>query len=660
MKTELFLQLIVEKRLLLIASKSLAVSISLLKKRWIQPRMTVKSYYFNRQATINTMHPNSKVDSRFYSCLSHIVIPLAFLAFLLPTTLLHSQDIIPAKPEEVGPALLDSTRLNIVNLPMPLLPMNGINAEAPYYRFLWIFGDGNFRFITDSTAVNHRYNVLPSESPKSHDVFLFKNALYGGGKPPPKRSSTQVSTQHDANFDTIPYEPTTVVQPNALLHLQKHMEPMLPSDTSLWILSIKNPDTLSRRSLNGQVYLFYDGLITQNKLFQVEYKSGQQVAYPAKSPGSSTNNYAEFQYDTTLNYTNEIQDITFQTADIPVNTLQSQYKKAMFWNFSNLGPGEEKHIFVQLTNDSLLLDKFNLKRKGETKLMAMMAIYGDDNNQGEGFDFNLTDEDAKRRNELQLDSIFLTANIAGGDDSWFGNALLQGGLDQSFFAANTVVDIMEVNSRLSGSYDPNYMQVDACSCPPNTDGAQKMIATIHFENDGQAATRNIFISVEIPAEIQLNSVFDSLLRLHPPLDPASAGQVIMEMDESTRTVTWKLLNFQIESVPELGAGHPATFGEITFTMLTETGIAVSSIPEIQACIRFDEEDNDPICTLPVKTTLLTQADVSTTESADLLQCENCDCPPFDFWQWLLSLPWWLALLVILGIILLILLIRRFR
>ncbi|MEZ5045178.1 MAG: hypothetical protein R2828_35110 [Saprospiraceae bacterium] len=617
----------------------------------------LKPYYLNRQATINTMHPYNIPVRWVIPYLSTRILLFALLAISLPAALI-AQDIVPTKPSDLDPSLRDTTQLNIINLPMPLLPMNGINAEAPYYRFLWILGDGNFSFVTDSTYVNHRYNVPATESPKSHDVFVYKNALYGGGKPPPKRSSAQVISIHQSAFDTIPFSPKKVVQPGAVLHLQKHMDPLLPSDTSLWILSIKNPDTLSRLGLSGQVYLFYDGAINESRAFQVESKNGVSVQVQTKALATGTANFAEFQYDTTLLYARELTNSTFQTSSIPVTTLQSAYKKAMFWNFSNLLPGEERHIFVQFTTDSLLLKKFNPKRLGSTKLMAMMAIYNQDTNQDQVFNFNLSEEEAKLRNELQLDSLFITANIAGAGQTWFSNALLQGGQNQSFFAASRLVDIMEVDSRLSSSYDPNYMQLQACTCPPNTDGAQKLISTIHFENDGQAPTRNIYISVEIPNDIQLNSVFDSLLRIHPPLDPASAGVVRMNMDESTRTVTWELLNFQIESVAQYGAGNPATFGEITFTMLTEAGVDIASIPAMQACIRFDEVDNTPICTLPVSTTLLTQADVSNTESEDILQCENCDCPPFNFWKWLLSLPWWVALLVLLGILLIIWLIRR--
>lgn len=660
MKTWLLLQAIVDKYLFLGAKYTPAGCHSFLF--WRQGGRGVallKPYYFNRQATINTMHPYSRRSGWLAPCLSYLVIPL-LCCFLLFPNISHTQDIVPTKPDELGPALLDSAQLNVVNLPMPLLPMNGINAEAPYYRFLWIFGDGNFRYVRDSTYVNHRYDIPASESPKSHDVFLYKNALYGGGKPPPKRSSTQVTNLHQSEFDTIPIENTAAVKSGALLHLQKHMDPLLPSDTSLWILSIKNPDSLGRRSLNGQVYLLYDGVITQSQLYEVEGKNGGKIQVPAKSLADPNPKYADFQYDTTLLYNNQILGTTFQTGDIPVATLQSQYKRAMFWNFSNLQAGEERHIFIQFTVDSLLLDKFNAKRLGGTSLMAMMAVYGDETNQGEGFDFVLTDEDAKRRNELGLDSVFLTASLGQQEDNWFQNAQLTAGLEQPFTPATTLVDLMEVNSRLSSSYDPNFMRVDACSCPPNTDGAQKMIATVHFENDGWAATRNIFISIEIPEQIQLNSVFDSLLRVYPPLDPLSAGKIEMELDEASRTLTWKLLNFQIESVAQYGAGDPSTFGEITFTLLTKAGVVLGDIPEMQACIRFDEEDNDPVCTLPVLTNQLTQAEVSNTDSADILQCDNCDCPPFNFWQWLLGLPWWLALLVLLGLLLLWLLIRRLR
>ena len=660
MKTWLLLQAIVDKYLLLIGKYQPHSRLSqLMREIGYRRRAYVKPYFFNRPATMYTMSPNTCGNGPLASCLFKRVLPLLLYCLLLPT-ISFTQNIIPTKPDDLGPEFEDSTQLNVINLPMPLLPLNGIKAETPYYRFLWIFGDGNFQYVRDSTAVNHRYAVPASESPKSHDVILYKNALYGGGKPPPKRTSTQISSVHQAEFDSIPVENSIAVQPNALLHLQKHMEPLLPSDTSLWILSIKNPDSVGRRSLSGQVYLFFDGVITQSQLYQVEGKNGGKVQVPAKSLGQTNPNYAEFQLDTTLIYNDEILGTTFQAANIPVSTLQAEYKRNLFWNFSNLAPGEERHIFVQFTVDSLLLDKFSPKRLGGTKLLAMMTVYNEDTGQGPGFDFGLTDEDAKRRSELGLDSVLLTANQGEQNEGWFGNALLEGGFEQPFFAATTLVDLMEVNSRLASSYDPNYMQLDACSCPPDTDGAQKMIATVHFENDGLAATRNIFISIEIPEEIQLNSVFDSLLRVYPPLDPASSGQIVMDLDQNTRTLTWKLLDFQIESVAQYGAGDPSTFGEITFTLLTEAGVNLEDIPEMQACIRFDEEDNEAVCTLPVKTNQLTEAEVSNTESEAILQCESCDCPPFDFWQWLLSLPWWLAILIVVGLILLLLLIRRLR
>ena len=660
MKTNALLQVFVDYCLHLVKIGYQAI-MHLFSSSQLNCRMIVclKPYYINRKATSNTMRPTARVDSWACTSWSSKILPFLILAFSFSSSIL-AQDIVPTKPSDLGPEFQDSLQLNAVNLPFPLQPLNGLEAEAPYYRFLWIFGDGNFGFVKDSTFVNHRYQVIPSESPKSHDVFLYKNALYGGGKPPPKRASEQVQVIHQAAFDTIPYEGSKAVKEDAVLHLQKHIDPLLPNDTTLWILSIRNPDTISRQGITGQVYLFYDGIIAEERMFDIESKDGQAIPIPAKvlDPDTGPANYAEFQYDTTLIYNPEIQSTTFQTDAFPVSTLKDQYQKVMFWNFGNLLPGEEKHIFIQFTNDSLLLDKFNPKRIGSTKMMAMISIYSQEQTQDEIFNFNLSEEDAKLRGELQLDSFFLTANAAGQGQTWFSAALQEGGIDGNFFAANNLVDIIEVNSRLSSSYDPNYMRLEACSCPPATDGAQKVITTIHFENDGQAPTKNIFVSVEVPEEIQLNSVFDSLLRLHPPLDPESSGEIQHEIDESTRTITWKLIDFQIESVSQFGAGDPATYGEITFTMLTANGVDISDIPEMQACIRFDEEDNEAVCTLPVKVSQLTEADVSRSDSAQMLQCENCDCPPFDFWAWLLSLPWWLAALVLIGVLILIWLFRR--
>lgn len=569
-----------------------------------------------------------------------LVLSLTFFAF----STVQAQELAPAKVTDptVLSALEDSVLIELSGMPT-LKKLNGVNAEAPRYSYLWVFGDGNFLNGSPDSVEAHRYEVPSSPSPA--DTFVAKvyaTGLYGDdGNPPPKIiNSGGIKPTYDATYSGKPHQKTKAVQ-QGYLRLQKNHLNLIPNDTTAWILSIKNDSTVST-PISGQVYLFYDGLI--EKLY-VNPKSGDST-YVNSVIGGVTQ-FGEFRHDTTLFYFDGITQRTFRRNNITDGQLSQSYKKALFWNYTNLLPGEERHLFIQFRDDPNLLDKFSSKEEGTIRFLALMTAGSTFDTQGPNF--NLNDEEVERINKLGL------LGFLDNTQEWIYDTVGT----QDFTYGTQIADLYEVSSSLRSSHDPNHLKIQGCACPPGSDGAQKLLASIDFSNDGKASTKNVFVEMEIPAEIQFNSMLDTLLSLHPPLDPSTAGSVIIERnsDASTRTVTWKLLNFQIDPVVEYGVGHPATYGQIVFTMLTRPGVNLEDIPEMQACIRFDEVDNEAVCTVPVKPVAQVAATAEAPDLQKILECEECTSPNPGF---NLPLPLWMCilLLLILIFILWILLARR--
>lgn len=595
-------------------------------------------------------------NARDISCLSKIAIQLQItslqfketaklilifsLAFFMGS-IGFAQTLEPVKiiDPTASAALEDSLLLELSDMP-ELTKLNGVNAEAPRYSYLWIFGDGNFLNGSPDSILSHRYEVPAVPSPQ--DVFeakVYATGLYGDdGNPPPKIiNSNDIKPAFDPAFQGKPHEKTQAVQ-QGYLRLQKNHVNLIPGDTTAWILSIKN-NLDDDFSLNGQIYLFYDGLI--EKLF-VNPKSGDSTYVNSVIGG--TTQYGEFRHDTTLFYFDGIPNFTFYQNNIPDAQLSQNYKKAVFWNYTDLQPGEERHLFIQFRDDPNLLDKFSSKEEGTTRFLAMMTAQTIFDTQGPNFD--LTTDDVERVSKLGLNGFLDNAQ------EWIFDTISFPGTPSNFIFGDQIADLYEVNSSLKRSHDPNHLKIKGCACPPGSDGAQKLLTSIDFSNDGKASTKNVYVSMEIPAEIQFNSMLDTLLSLHPPLDPTSSGSVVIERssDNATRTVTWKLLNFQIDPVVEYGVGHPATYGQIVFTMLTQPGVNLDDIPEMQACIRFDEIDGEAVCTVPVKPVALTAASEGAPDLQEILECEECTSPNPGFH---LPIPLWLCILLLIILVLII-------
>lgn len=605
------------------------------------------------------------------------VLTIISLCFFLPYS--FSQTLAPAKTNQIPEAkklTLGDTSTWYFDGLNPLAPLASdpdVTPPPPQYWMFWLYGDGNFGW-TKSAASNtwdprsyHLYYVPMGQGPtgapipasKTFKGKVYASGLYGGGNPPPKRVMGDMSITNTAG-ELEPTRTTPAVEGSAYLKVQPHITPGVQGDTNVWILSLKNPN--KEFSLSGQVYLFYNGLLEE---MQVTYSrnGGRDTTYvPAKVGG--VNQFMNSSVDAIFNdhAADRVDQTPYQLAAMPTPELAAKYGKAYFWTFRGLNPGEERHLFVQMTNDTTLLQKYNPLKEARQPLMAVLAV--DPvfvNNEPAPILSALTPTDQSLIESYNLNGFLEQGRT--GEENWFVDAVNQVISSQqiplSGFPSNNIADVYEAKGRVSDSYDPNYLLLETCSCPPGGDGEQKLICTVNFQNDGLQPTSNVYITIDIPEGIQMNSLFDSLLYLHPEIGSGTAGmvQVIKSTAPGSRTVTWKLLNFAIQPTQIYGPDNAATYGQIVFTLLTEKGTDIASLEPMFACIRFNQENAPEVCTEKVAALLLESGDGT---SAQILTCEDCDCPPFNFMDWLKSLPWWAYLLVLALLILIIWLIRRLR
>ncbi|HMQ61895.1 MAG TPA: hypothetical protein PKE06_14580 [Flavilitoribacter sp.] len=596
------------------------------------------------------------------------------LSLLLFLPLSNSQSLGKATDAQIPAAVkltLGDTTAIFFNGLNPLSPLSSapeVTPPPPQYWVFWLYGDGNFGWTKSSPQNSwdklsyHLYHIPqttggPPVMNKTYSTKAYASGLYGGGNPPPKRVNGNVNVQLE---DNLPNATTPAVEEGVYLNLQPHITPGLQGDTNVWILSIKNPEkTGPNQPVSGQVYLFYNGLLEEMKVTYSRGGGRDTSFVPAKVGG--VKQFMNSSIDEVMNDhpANLVDNLPFKVNSIPTTALSNQFSKAYFWTFQNLQVNEERHLFIQMTNDTMLLSKYDPKVEARQSLMAALALDPVfQNNEPTNVNPVLTDAKQQLVADFNLSDFLQQANNNDPDGNWFSNAVNQA--DQTPLRgvpSSNIVDVYMAKSKVSDAYDPNYMRLEACSCPPGGDGAQQLLCTVNFQNDGLQPTTNVFITIDMPEGIQMESLFDSLLYLHPEITSGTAGtvQVIKSTSPGSRTVTWKLLNFAIQPTQIFGPGNDATYGQIVFTMLTKPGFSIKDLEPMYACVRFNQENAPEVCTEKVQPIILTQGDGA---SAQILTCQECDCPPFNFMDWLRSLPWWAYLLVLLLLLLLIWLIRK--
>ncbi len=514
------------------------------------------------------------------------------------------------------------------------------NLDA-HYEYFWIFSNGNFIQNTRDSAVLQRFEVPSGSGGKLYTAHLYTTANYSDrGDIPPKISRDTTIPEGNPNPD--PFRVTPAVT-SGYLRLQYNHNNIVPNDTTVWVLSIKNPlKNNPINKFNGEVYLFFNSPVER---ISSDLTSDSQVFTPIQSSGKTQ--YAEFENIGSMVYFDSITQ-TFDMENIQDGlVIDSLYQNALFWHLDNMNGEEERHIFIEFKDDPNILDKFGDTERARVKFLAFLVVDNDNIQPA------LTDDEASLAQQLQINELIniaqeqLSQEIIDDIDPNTPTSFPQ------FQPGFLLADIYENEPEVAKAHDPNRMEIQACSCPPNSDGAQKLVCSVQFVNDGTIDANSIFIDIDIPEELEINSVFDTLVYLFPPIVAGELGTV--SLNKGSSSIRWTLDGFAIHPDDPNAADDLASTGKITFTILTKPGVNLDDIPEMQACIRFNDETANAVCTLPVKPTPMVE-DVKSESSQVLLQCDECDCPPFSIW----NLPLWLLILILLVLLLIVWLIIFLR
>ncbi len=553
-----------------------------------------------------------------------------FFTFITALGSLLAQQVAPIKPDSLTQlALKDSVMLRISGLPA-LAPLNAHELATPRYDYFWLYGNGNFTLGGADSTINHRYKPKAS----AYGIKTYPTGLYGGGgKPPPKIVNGQVTVIPPAAPDPTPFGVTKAVKENKFIRLQKNHLSLVPSDTTMWVLSYKN---IYKEGvpISGEVYLFFNSPVER---VRIDPRNGDTTIVLSEIAGIPQ--FGSFKNDTTLFYFPKTLPKTIQLNTSIFGSgsrINSSFKNALLWRFDTLNYNEERHLFIQFKNDPDLLDKFPDDEKGRVEFLAMMTG---------GVPGDLSPAESALAEEFGLNEML----SPGGLETIFGQVFSQLNPQgqptpnfQSFQPSGRIIDLQLLTSSLSKAHDPNQMRVDACACPADGAGAQKLLCTVDFVNDGHASTSNVYVTVHFPEGVDINSISDQPIKIHPELQAAAVNSAVeLERNVAENTITWKFLNFAIHSVWEYGEGDPMTYGQIIFSALTKTGTKLEDIGEIVACIRFDDPNGAPVCTVPVKpVALVADGSATSMEAQNMLQCDACTSGGDGF-----GMPLWLVLLL---------------
>jgi hypothetical protein len=537
-----------------------------------------------------------------------------FFSISLSAQLLQAVDYTPAPG--------DSTVFNI-ELPA-LVSKTKFKATPAFYKHLFIFGDGNFLFGESQEKAGFKHLYGPSNSTQVQNYFAraYSTGVYSEPEEPPLMGAPPITPPVSGSITN-----KTVVDSNRYLKILRNVQ-VKPGDPFVSILSVKNPNDVP---FNGQLFFLYNG----------------RLRTVSKTEVTKLPEFSDFKIRENMFHRPDVgSTTTFHYSKLgPVNT---EYKGLLLAEIFNLAPGEEVHYFVDLEGDEAMMDVFEATAKAEMDFAVALGTFSADNGypvltpenlQQELSDLGLSTFVGGLAQGILPDSVRLYAQ--NGDSTVTSSDLFS---PQS--GAPVILDYYTSTASLVKSHDPNFMIMEACACPAQSDRYQ-IFTTVQCENTGFGETNNIYMDIKLPTGVSADDIVATPVKYHPYGGPADQISMIKLSDDSIR---WELLNFGIEGTPLHGVGDPRTFANVQFHMYSS--IEPALLDSIYACIRFDDLSNDPVCTVPVAVSMIT-ADM---QNGQVLQCTVGDCaddPAPTSW------PWWVwLLLILLAILIIIWLIRR--
>ncbi|MEZ4959379.1 MAG: hypothetical protein R2830_06140 [Saprospiraceae bacterium] len=553
------------------------------------------------------------------------------LFFMLSPVFTFSQGIIEVQAAD-GPTSTTTLRITDQDL---LLKIAGDAARGhPYYTYLWVFGDGTFINGTTDSILAHSYlnaqNTFLVNSPTpGADVTVFLTGNYSGGSKPPKKLVSDPSDigrspsnakgflpSGDLAIDMapIPFQPNSVpFTTSPAVRLQLNNEGLLPGDTMAAILTFRQPAKLDPpQPVQGQLFLFYNSQVIKGdppKSKAVNDRFSNESTAPTAPPAikSGRSNYLR----SLLHFHDT--DTLGQFALTPAET--NDFNNVLIWNYANLSDAnlgnEVRNVFAEMANDTSMQVLFNEASKhGDTlRFLAVMTVL-----------------DTLNTNTDQLFSQL--PNLPAGEAQYLESVGLTSLLQNNFYLANEgfipltggqfplaskIIGFQETRTPVVAAHDPNSLEVYGCKCPGS--GGKKVVGVISFSNDGGAPTTQLKVVLNVPPQLNMNSLDD--ISMSPT--PAQPEFLQGTKDFNQRTITWQwpgLLN----PVMQVGVGHPSTMGEIVFSIQLKEGFDLADMEQLLACITFD--NGEEMCTLPVGQSNIITTTGNPQVNAEL-ECEEC-------------------------------------
>ncbi len=528
----------------------------------------------------------------------------------------------------------------------------GDDTPKPYYTFLWVYGDGTFTNGTQDSTIKHIYqNIRNRTFIQSGALFskVYPTGNYGGttrppsglvapgpGNPfrPPAALQSEIPFFNIIVKDPPVAESDSMFEAGNLIQLQLNHD-VQPEDTLVNIISFRSlipNDTI----VEGRVYLFYNSktkpATVPNRIKGV-FGNGVQAAPPPSTQ------YGKFNFQETLNFYRDISENgeIDLTSNNP-NPAFDSYQNCLVFRYDSLAGNnlDLRNLFVEFENDTAMWNMFQGEAGDTMSFLAVITAMPQVTDDGLLAAIKVLQDGLDLR---PLDSLGLRNILNGfyGDD----NEWLPITPNSNF--RQEIIGFSEVSSPIVKSHDPNEVKVYACECP--SQGQQKVVCVVNFENTGRASTQLVNIKMEIPEQL----VIESIEPISYTIGSSNWPSLFQPTDAGGRLREWNFPNASLKAGEVVGKGHPSTQGQMIFSILVDPAFNINDIEAISSCIVFDLEV--PICTVPVK-----PADYITTidnegvkEKLECVSCKTTTTPETCF-----GLPCWLCYAICILLILLVL------
>lgn len=555
---------------------------------------------------------------------------------------LHAQSEATARALGNGKFTLDGVTPDgtaTFDLILPALEAKeGFEVKIPYYKRLFIHGDGSFRMDTLSAPDS---KVVQQYGPSSDGLGQYYARAYANGvysdeeDEPPKLQAPPVFPPPGAT----PQAPTQVVEPGRYLKITRNVE-VLPGDPFVNIISVRNLDV--EVPLQGKLFFFYNGVIRELPILQQASVGLEGLNFAASTP------FSQFNIDNILSYRPRVSSgLNNFYAGVP------DFGRVITIDIDNLAPGDEIHFFVEMTGDEAMQTQFDSKAKAQMDFLAVLATT--DGQETYTFPKAIDTEKETALQQQGITARLLALDTIDADSAYTfdpgqnsGESVIDQGIRLNFLA-NRIIDAYTSTATLVSVHDPNFLLLESCACPEKQDRYQ-ILTTIQCQNEGQTATADVYIDMKLPPGLSAENIVRTPISYHPPqMDPSKIRFELLAPD----SIRWFFEDLALEGTPIYGVGDPRTYAQIQFHVYSD--LPPADLPETEACIRFGYNGNilDPVCTEAVKVDLLGKADVATKA----LSCTVGSCisdPNNNDSGW----PWWAWLLIALLVLIIIIWLAR--